>query len=692
MRAAISFCSPVRSAVLSLLLLLAPAAAAAEIGDANAAYRRGDYETALKLARPLADGGNARAQELLGLMYNLGRGVPQNHEEAAQWYRKAADQGLRVAQFNLGYLYSHGRGVGQDYREAAAWYRKSADQGHASAQNNLAVLYFNGRGVAQDYAEAFRFYRLAAQNRNLAAMNGLGTLYARGRGVPQDYREAARWWRLAATQGETRARVGLGDLYANGYGVPADPVRAHMWYGLAADALEGADRQTASDKRDAVAAKLSAAEIERARDMAGRCGASKFKDCGEPAEELPKEPPPQVAAAPAPPPSAAGQALAPDQVYKLAAPSVYIVVAGPTPEDIVNKAPGTTQGSAVALTQDLAVTNCHVIKKHQAIFLYYEKRAGPATVERVDQRADICLLRSTQLKLTPVSGVRLAGTVGVGERAYAVGAPRMLERTLTEGLVSAMREDKGVKLVQTSAPIAEGSSGGGLFDAQGRLIGITTRMIKQEGFLNFAVAPDAFWPLAGASAARPRSAAAPAPAKPQAAAPSRAADALPPLAAEPGSEVQCGFLKVEGLPIQKPSVKCELGKRQHSATASEGRKAVLAATLPGRILVLDAEKDEGNNGYKPSHSDFVRESFQRWAASRNGRNISALIEQPFRHFKLNATVGGEDGACFYGIFTGDKKGRAGEPVHYAWIMYCEKGTHTVSDEMLSTLRRAVRFD
>jgi TPR repeat protein len=667
------------TALLVFALWLAPAAAD-EIGDASAAYRRADYETALRLARPLAEQGNARAQELLGLMHDLGRGVTQDHAEAAQWYRKAAEQGLRVAQFNLGYLYGNGRGVIQDYREAAAWYRKSADQGHASAQNNLAILYFNGQGVAQDYAEAFRLYRLAAQKKNANSMHGLGLLYFRGRGTPQDYREAARWWRLAVAEGEAKARVGLGDLYANGHGVSADPVRAHMWYGLAADALAGNDQQAASNKRDAAAKKLSAAELDRAQDLAKRCAASKFKDCGEPGEEPPKDSPPQVAAAPV----AAG--LTPDQVYRLAAPSVYIVVAAPSAEDIVQKKSGLSQGSAVALTPELAVTNCHVIKDHKAVFLYVEKQAGPATVERVDQRADICLLRSTQFKLAPIAGVRRSTEVSIGERAYAIGAPRFLERTLTEGLVSAMREDKGVRLLQTTAAIAGGSSGGGLFDAQGRLIGITTRGIKEEGFLNFAVATDEFWPLGGAAAPaqarRPQSAAAPA----------RAADALPPLAAEPGSEVQCGFLKVEGLPIQKPSVKCELGKRQHSATASEGRKAVLAATLPGRMLVLDAEKDEGNNGYKPSHSDFVRENFQRWAASRNGRNISALIEQPFRHFKLNATVSGEDGACFYGIFTGDKKGRAGEPVHYAWIMYCEKGTHTVSDEMLSTLRRAVRFD
>ena len=74
-------------------------------------------------------------------------------------------------------------------------------------------------------------------------------------------------------------------------------------------------------------------------------------------------------------------------------------------------------------------------------------------------------------------------------RVYAVGAPRRLEQTISDGLLSGLRraEDGSLTMVQTSAPISPGSSGGGLFDAHGRLIGITTSGLKESQNLNFAV-------------------------------------------------------------------------------------------------------------------------------------------------------------------------------------------------------------
>jgi hypothetical protein len=61
--------------------------------DANAAYEKGDYATVLRLIRPLAEQGNPRAQNGLGLMYANGEGVPQDYAVAMSWYRKAAEQG-----------------------------------------------------------------------------------------------------------------------------------------------------------------------------------------------------------------------------------------------------------------------------------------------------------------------------------------------------------------------------------------------------------------------------------------------------------------------------------------------------------------------------------------------------------------------------------------------------------------------
>src|SRR6266568_6778093 len=88
-------------AAIILALSFATPVAAGPIEDADAAYARGDYATALQFYRPLAEDGNYPAQFVLGAMYATGRGVPHNYGEAAKWYRKAAEQGFSFAQFNL---------------------------------------------------------------------------------------------------------------------------------------------------------------------------------------------------------------------------------------------------------------------------------------------------------------------------------------------------------------------------------------------------------------------------------------------------------------------------------------------------------------------------------------------------------------------------------------------------------------
>ena len=111
---------------LLLALCLAAPVMAGPLEDADAAYYKGDYTTALRLYRPLADKGNVDAQHNLGFMYENGRGVPQDYVQAVAWYRKAADHGDAVAQFNLGFMYENGQGVPQDYVQAHKWSNLSA--------------------------------------------------------------------------------------------------------------------------------------------------------------------------------------------------------------------------------------------------------------------------------------------------------------------------------------------------------------------------------------------------------------------------------------------------------------------------------------------------------------------------------------------------------------------------------------
>ncbi len=145
-----------------LALALFGAAMAGPFEDGEAAYQKGDYAAAGNYWRPLADQGNAEAQNGLGSMYQLGHGVPQNDAQAVAWYRKAADQGETEAQTNLGWMYQLGHGAPQNDAQAVAWYRKAADQGETEAQFNLGLMYAHGRGAPQDYVKAHMWLNLAA--------------------------------------------------------------------------------------------------------------------------------------------------------------------------------------------------------------------------------------------------------------------------------------------------------------------------------------------------------------------------------------------------------------------------------------------------------------------------------------------------------------------------------------------------
>ena len=169
-----------------------------------------DASNLVEQCNTAANQGEMRAQNLVGIIYDEGLGVPVDHLEALKWFMKSANQGYANAQCNLATMYYNGKGVNQDYNEAEKWIRKAAEQGNASAQLNLGFMYSNGKGVNQDYNEAEKWYRKAAEQGNASAQFNLGNRYYDGKGVKKDYTEAVRWFTKAAEQGNASAQFNLG--------------------------------------------------------------------------------------------------------------------------------------------------------------------------------------------------------------------------------------------------------------------------------------------------------------------------------------------------------------------------------------------------------------------------------------------------------------------------------------------------
>ena len=153
-------------------------------------------------------------------------------------------------------------------------------------------------------------------------------------------------------------------------------------------------------------------------------------------------------------------------------------------------------GSAVAITKKLALTNCHVIAAAgDEIYLGAGGTTVPERVKLVgaDYPADRCVVEVKYMDLQPVPGVRGFDALEVGEAVFAVGNPMRLQRTFSEGLLSGKRALNEQRYLQTSAAISPGSSGGGLFDSHGNLIGITSFTLKDAQSLNFAISAEDFW-------------------------------------------------------------------------------------------------------------------------------------------------------------------------------------------------------
>ncbi len=173
------------------------------------------------------------------------------------------------------------------------------------------------------------------------------------------------------------------------------------------------------------------------------------------------------------------QAKTPEQVFLEASKSVVVIHATDQEENPVN------QGGGVVTGKESVVTNCHVVADGARISVHHEKRVFGATLKHSDLERDLC-----QLEVPSLNAPRAplwTGRLRVGQRVYAIGAPEGLELTISEGLISSLREFDGEQYIQTSAAISQGSSGGGLFDSEGRLIGVTSFFLAEGQNLNFAL-------------------------------------------------------------------------------------------------------------------------------------------------------------------------------------------------------------
>jgi S1-C subfamily serine protease len=200
----------------------------------------------------------------------------------------------------------------------------------------------------------------------------------------------------------------------------------------------------------------------------------------------------------------AAQTLSPQEVFRRVASSVVVVEVKETLKNGQLRMIASGSGVVVPVRvkdKTLVATNCHVVDQATdgVVTIRQGKSYGTGFVQGRDAGRDLCLVDAMiigdsdsdgnihpyrdergeiSFKDLPAVQTGSSHELEVGDPVYAVGAPQGLELSLSNGIVSGFREYKREKYILTTAPISKGSSGGGLFDARGRLVGITTMYVK----------------------------------------------------------------------------------------------------------------------------------------------------------------------------------------------------------------------
>ena len=160
---------------------------------------------ALEIFTKGVEQGNARAMNGLGMLYNKGIGVEENHVQALQWFEKAAAKGYSAALYNAALMHKDGNGTTQDFKRAYEYYSQSAARGFTSGLYGQGYMLYKGLGVAQDYIKAFTLFKKGALLGSTGSMYMLGLCYRNGYGTALNIDSARYWLKKVAAKGDKRA-------------------------------------------------------------------------------------------------------------------------------------------------------------------------------------------------------------------------------------------------------------------------------------------------------------------------------------------------------------------------------------------------------------------------------------------------------------------------------------------------------
>lgn len=456
------------------------ATAWAGVADGVALFEKGQYKEARVELSPEAEKGDVQAQAYMGEMYLAGWGGGRDELKAREYITYAAEEGrvLRSV-YQLGLMYLSGNLVAKDETKGVDLIQKAAQGGHAAAQTRLGIWLHRGQyGYAKDQAAALAWFKAAAQQKDAGGMNWLGHYHEQGlAGAAKDYLFALDSYRKAAELKNADASLSVGRIYLNGLGVQVDTREGLKWY------------------RRAAVFGSSVAQLQLASFYEyGRAGL--VKDPGlaiawySMALTPPSTPEAQIGARDAL--ERLRKSLAADYVEqekrgKLAFAQMVVQVLAEVGSNTAQTRRGVFGSGVLVSSKDEILTNEHVILSCDRI------RLQPSGIEvkliAKDGKNDLALLRAQTPTKLDVAHLRFGKGVRQGDEVVVVGYP--LKGVLSSGPVVTNGIVNGLSGVsndstnfQISATVQPGSSGGGIWDRDGLLVGLVRARLLSNTEIN----------------------------------------------------------------------------------------------------------------------------------------------------------------------------------------------------------------
>ncbi|MGI8545436.1 MAG: S1C family serine protease, partial [Aridibacter sp.] len=179
----------------------------------------------------------------------------------------------------------------------------------------------------------------------------------------------------------------------------------------------------------------------------------------------------------------ADKKLTPREIAQQTLPSTVLLVMNNSETEEIKS------GSGFFVAEDVVVTNFHVIKnttEGYAKIYGQEKIYEILGIIGLDEENDLALLKIKGIKGKPLK-LNTDDSIAIGDEVFAVGNPKGLEGTFSQGIVSSIRKTDTKNLLQITASISSGSSGGAILDEKGDVVGVAVGAIESGQSLNFAI-------------------------------------------------------------------------------------------------------------------------------------------------------------------------------------------------------------